>query len=171
MCIANDKEVTKYVLESFKFCNCCSYKTVYILLLIFGYLAAICAWILTSGGWIAITWDALYSLLCIIATIVLWNYNYIYMIALLIPFIADVVIVAVAVIVIIVLDDVAWITGDSDSSRAVLIAGLSAFFVVQIILSIILVKIMRDIQKQTADGLPEDDVGADDRNDIAVNVG
>ena len=76
MCIANDKKVTRYVFENSKFCNCCNYKVIYILLLIFGYFGAIIAWIFTAGSIPALIWDIIYSLACIIATIGLCLNNY-----------------------------------------------------------------------------------------------
>eukprot|EP01084_Bolivina_argentea_P146771 256903_1 len=92
MCIANDKEITEYVLNSHKFCNCCNYKAVYIFLLAFGFCGVIVAWLFASGSVVAIVWDAGYTLLCIIATIVFCTYNYIPMVCLIIAYSLDAII-------------------------------------------------------------------------------
>lgn len=154
MCIANDKEVTKYVFDNFKFCNCCNYKVVYILLLIFGYFGAIIAWIFTAGSIPAVIWDIIYSLACIIATIGLCLNNYLTIIVFLIAYIMDVLIALLAIVIILTVDDLSGIVGEADVNRDLLLIAFIFFTIAQSLFSIALIKIIRDIQSQTAVGLP-----------------
>lgn len=164
MCIGNEKEITKYVLENKKFFNCCSYKIIYILLLIFGYFGAIVAWIFTAGSIVAVIWDILYSVACIIGTIGLFINNYYTIIVFLTAYIADVLIALVAIVIIITVDDLSGIIGDAEIDTTLLLVAFIFFTIAQTIFSVALVKIIRDIQAQTVVGLVNENNYNHDKN-------
>ena len=171
MCIANNKDITKHVLNSYKFCDCITYKITFILLLIFGYIGAIIAWIFTASSAIAIVWDVIYTLCCIIGTIGLILNNYLTFIVFLCAYLVDVLIALIAIFVLATADDISAISGDANISRGVLIAAFVFFTIAQSLLSILLIKIIRDIQSQTAVGLPSDaNNNSSNNNNSGVDV-
>ena len=137
----------------------------------FGYFGAIIAWIFAAGSIPAIIWDVLYSLACIIATIGLCLNNYLTIIVFLIAYLMDVLIALIAIVFIIAVDDLSAIIGDANINRDILLMAFIFFTIAQSLFSIILIKIIRDIQAQTAVGLPNEASNNENTgNDSVVGV-
>ena len=150
MCVGNKHEITEQVINSYKMGDCCTYKQIIILLLIFGYLSALMAWIFTSSSQMAIIADTIYTLCMIITTMGLIVNNYYGFIALLIAFVIDVFIAIFVIIFISISDDLSSIIGDKEIGKLSLILIFIFFAIIQTFFTGILIKIITDIKNQTS---------------------
>ena len=151
MCVKNNKETTKYVLNNFKFCGCMTYKVFVIIILIFGYLSAIGAWILISQSALAKFADTAYSLGMILATFTFILNSYYYIIVLIATFILDILIELFALIIIATQDDWSIVFADYEPSlsRTQIMIPFAVYVIGQTVLVGFLIKIVRDIQNET----------------------
>merc|ERR1712233_288871 len=101
--------------------------------------------IFTAGSAVAVVWDILYTLLCIIGTIGLCINNYFTIIFFLFAYIIDAIIALLVIFIIVTVDDLSPIIGDANISREILLFAFIFFTILQTSFSFLLIKIIRDI--------------------------
>ena len=153
MLIGNNKEITEYVLNTYQFSSCCNYQVTVLSLLIFGYIGGIVAWLYTSSSLPAIIADLIYTAGVLAGTWGLFSNNYFGLIGLLITFAVDVIVALFAMYYISQTDDLSAIIGDAKISHSALIWIFAFFAFVQTIFVLLLMRIIKDIQNQTSNGL------------------
>ena len=156
-CIANDVGVTKEMFDTRSVC-CCNYRVIYGIFLFFGYFGAILNWILTYHSIIAVIWDLMYTIGCILGTVGLIYNHYYGLIVMLTIFIFDAIIALLAISIIAQDADVSSIVGeDSDfDDRNTLMLCFLAFAILQTVFAFILIKMIKAIQHHIAMSLTED---------------
>ena len=80
--------------------------------------------------------------------------NYFTIIFFLSAYIIDAIIALLVIVIIVTTDDLSPIIGDADIDKGLLLFAFIFFTILQTAFSFLLVKIIRDIQAQTAVGLP-----------------
>ncbi len=145
MCIVNNDEVTKHVLDTYNFINCCNYKTIIILSLIFGYIGGFNAWIYTECSIPFIIFDIIFALGMLSGTLGLITNNYYGIIGLLLKYLIDAVICG-SFMIIQQNNDMDRIENKfTDISKPTSIIISTFSFIVQSCFSALLTKIVTDI--------------------------